>query len=140
MIRRTSWRFDYLMMGMMGSIHESFRRICTWRVQKDVSKHCQLRSRFTGCRRIIRCSYLSIMTAIHRHAEMLYPPPAMVLFKNRFGRSVLEVFELMYQTTANCVHDLQDDGEVCDATVCQSCTQFTNMPRCSILLSRHHCC
>ena len=43
-----------------------------------------------------------------------------VRFKNRFGESVLEVFELMYQTTANCVHDLQDDGEVCDAIVCQS--------------------
>ena len=41
-------------------------------------------------------------------------------FKNRFGDSVLEVFELMYQTTANCAHDLQDDGEVCDAIVCQS--------------------
>ena len=43
-----------------------------------------------------------------------------VRFKNRFGESVLEVFELMYQTTANCAHDLQDDGEVCDAIVCQS--------------------
>ena len=52
----------------------------------------------------------------------------------------LEVFEMMYQTTANCAHDLQDDGEVCDATVCQSCAQFTNMPRCSILLWQHHCC
>ena len=63
-----------------------------------------------------------------------------VRFKNRFDESVLDVFELMYQTTANCGHDLQDDGEVYDVTTCQSWTQFINMLRCSILLWQHHCC
>ena len=57
-----------------------------------------------------------------------------VRFKNRFGGSVLEEFKKMDRTTANCGDDLQDDAEVYDAATCESSPQFTNMPRCSILL------
>ena len=57
-----------------------------------------------------------------------------VRFKNRFGGSVLEEFKKMDGTTANCGDNLQDDTEVYDAATYESLPQFTNMPRCSILL------
>ena len=57
-----------------------------------------------------------------------------VQFKNCFGGSVLEEFKKIDRTTTNCGNDLQDNAEVYDAATCESSPQFTNMPRCSILL------